>query len=82
MRIQYSDEFDHALKAFSPYTKVFIFSDGESCCERCARDNAGMIKEAIDTRNRNSTWLVVGCEDNTDYDGERCANCNEQIVQD
>lgn len=80
MKITTPLDFNNALEIYSPYTKAFIFNDGEVCCWRCARDNAELIKDAIENRDAGPNfWLVVGVDNVEEDNGEHCANCNEKM---
>lgn len=80
MKITTPLDFQNALDLYSPYTKAFIFKDGEVCCWRCARDNAELIKDAIEQEDSAPNWwLVVGVDNIEEDSGEHCANCNEKM---
>jgi hypothetical protein len=76
-------EFDAALSA-GPYTSVgsypvyFLAHDGECLCHKCAKDNAGEVRDAIAHNDRFNGFLVVGCEVNWESELS-CAHCYEAI---
>jgi hypothetical protein len=81
MNINSKKTFESALSAFSPYTKAFIFRDGELCCEKCASDNRALISDALETKDNNSSWMVIGVDEvHHEEHKEICAHCNEEIA--
>lgn len=83
MKITTPFDFNQSLDLYSPYSKAFVFADGEVCCWRCARDNSKLIENAIEEFDRPcaAQWRVIAVENVEEDNGECCANCNEKIYQ-
>ena len=78
MRITTTEEFKKALSLWSPYTKAFVFNDGEVCCERCARDNSELIEDAIEQEDSAPNWwMIVGVDTVEEPTDQRCIQCNK-----
>jgi hypothetical protein len=78
MRITTKQEFQKALSLWSPYTKAFVFNDGEVCCERCARANSELIEDAIEQQDSAPNyWMVVGVDTVEEPSDQHCVQCNK-----
>lgn len=83
MRIRYFWEFNKALD-HGPYAWpggypcYFLLADGEALSFKAAEENAGLIRDAIITRD-NSGWRVVSLEINWEDGALFCAHSGERI---
>ena len=83
MKIERCDQFNLALSQ-GPYAWpggypcFFLLSDGEALSFEAARENAGLIRDAIITKY-NSGWRVVAYDVSWEGPELRCAHTNELI---
>jgi hypothetical protein len=60
------------------YPTYFVCVDGASLCHRCAKDNGGMITQAVRSQ-LTEEWLVVGQEVNWENASLYCDCCGDRI---
>lgn len=61
------------------YPRFFITHDGEALSFDSAKANQKQIAEAIETYDKNSGWLVIGCDINWEDSSLICAHSNKKI---
>lgn len=61
------------------YPRFFITHDGEALSFDSAKENQKQIAEAIETYDKNSDWLVIGCDINWEDSSLICAHSNKKI---
>jgi hypothetical protein len=61
------------------YPCYFLCADGEALSYKAAEENAGLIRDALITNDRNSGWFVVAYEVNWEDTELMCSHTNEFI---
>jgi hypothetical protein len=61
------------------YPRFFITHDGEALSFESAIKNQKQIAEAITSYDKNSGWLVIGCDINWEDQHLICAHSNKKI---
>jgi hypothetical protein len=77
-------EFDQALEQGpfawpGGYPCFFLCTDGEALSFDAAKENAELIREALESNDRNSSWHVAGFDINWEDTDLYCAHTNEKI---
>lgn len=60
------------------YPRFFLMSDGECLSFEAAKENAGLIRDAIATQDRGG-WQVVDCDVNWEDEDMVCAHTGKPI---
>lgn len=84
MTIQTSADLARALRA-GPYAwpggypLLFVMTDGECLCPKCARDNRALLRVALRDNDRRSGWHPAGLAIHWEGLPEICAHCGTEI---
>ena len=84
MNINHVFDFNAALEQ-SPYTWpggypcFFITADGEALSFEAAKENAGLIRDAIVAKDTGSGWRVVAFQINWEDNDLYCSHTDEKI---
>ena len=77
---QFIKDLDAGPYAFpGGYPRFFITHDGEALSFESANKNRKLIVDAIESYDKSSGWLVIGCDINWEDNNLLCADTNKKI---